>query len=204
MDKIIVRVDDVMCESSAWDRPRSIRRITAFQRWMSDIPAIEYVPTVLVTEIQDYSEVIELLRAGAQSKIASPQIHGLEHIDYGALDEATVRSHLKKCIEWFERELDFTPTVWATPWGGTNDIMQRVSAELGLRLETTHPTIDVKKAMGYLKSGQMEVKDFFGKTILEHWWNRGSTLLRFVDCVRYGSYTEAVKQDRLTRKDTIF
>lgn len=200
---VIIRVDDVMCDSSAWNRPRAIRRINAFQRWMKDINQIKYQPTILVSEIQEYPEVVTNLNIGIKEGYVYPMIHGYKHIDYGSLSQLDIEIHLEKCMDWFKKVFDYVPKQWATPWGAKSIQMKNAAKKFDLEVQTTQNTIDVKKAIYHLKNGS-NIDIFHNQLILEHWWNRGSTLLKFIDCIKYGSYENAILWDKANREEPIF
>lgn len=191
---IRIRVDDVMTDSSQWGRSRAIRRICAFQRWIDNTAHVIYVPTILVANIQEFPEVIANVREATFDRRAFPELHGYEHIDYAKLSLEEIRKHLDNSFIWMDEHLSRTPKVWCTPWGASGGYIKEAAKEFDLEVETTDWTIDVKKAVTLFRRGASP-QDFEDKTILEHWWNRGSALLRFLECVKYGSYEAAEKWD---------
>jgi hypothetical protein len=110
---------------------------------------------------------------------------------------------LTLCIEWFNDNLNLNPTVWATPWGSEgNDIMKKVAKELYLQIEGTRGTVSPQRALDYMRANSLDSLGSF--TVMEHWWKKGTALLRICDCARLGSYAAAVEDDKKQRTHMIF
>ena len=194
---IRIRCDDVMVESSSFSRERSINRIIQITRWMDKSPQgyFNFIPTILVEEMEHWPEVIDLIRHNTMAHKMSPQIHGFQHIDYASVDKQTIREHLKKCLVWFKDYLNYEPTTWATPWGAWTKEMEEVANEFHLTVETTAVTMPIGSAIDYIKARGVEEFRYSNPTILIHWWEKGLKLLRLTEIVRYGSY-KAAQQER--------
>lgn len=192
---IRIRCDDYVVNSSAFSRDRAVKRIVQIHRWMEQAPQgyFNYIPTVIVSEIKNWPEIIELLKKETTAHKISPQIHGLEHIDYGAVSKAIIKDHLLKCIDWFETTLHYTPTIWASPWGAWTRDMQEISNELHLTLETTAPTVPLGQCIEAIRNTGVEKVRYSSPLVLMHWWEKGLKLLRLTEIVRAGSYDGAVK-----------
>ena len=204
---IRVRIDDVFVDSSAFTDEKAIARFKQIHRWIIQVPdkAI-HIPTILVTEIQNYPEVIKFVKEETAEGRMSPQLHGFEHIDYAKLPESEIKDHLEKSIEWMDKNLDVQPTTWCTPWGGYNQTMQNAADACYLTVETTGGTLSPGKAVKTATDHGPDVLIRNHRTIMAHWWERGLQILRLVEIVKYGSYTEAKYWDKETRrrKERIF
>lgn len=191
---IRIRIDDVPVESGAHHKGRVFHQIKKIHRWTQKISnKAVHVPTLLIKDIAEWPELIEFIREETRMYRMFPQIHGYEHIDYGKLSEQEITNHMRMCIEWFNDELDYHPTIWATPWGATSPTMQAVGRKLGLTIETTHTTLSPGAARKLAEDYGPAI--LRGKTIMEHWYKRGLQLLRVIEIVEYGSVEEAKKQN---------
>lgn len=197
---IRIRVDDVMWQSRGLTHEKCVRQITKIGRWLHQaIEAFEYVPTIIVSNMEAFPEVTALIKSGTEEGAISPQIHGYEHIDYGKLKQDEIESHLDLCMTWFDKELNTVPTVWATPWGGTSPAIVQAATKFSLTVETTKLTIPPGKAISICKSFD-SIEPLHGRTIMLHWWEKGLRLLRLVEIHRRKSYGNAVLWDKQNRK----
>jgi len=185
-----IRCDDYMVNSTEFIRERAIKRIIQLHKWMDQAPQgyFNYIPTVIVGEMDNWPEITELLKHETAANKISPQIHGYMHINYTDLDKTVIREHLQKCIDWFNSALKYQPTIWATPWGAWTQEMEEIAAEFQLTLETTAPTMPIGQCIDLCKTTGVETVRYNSPLVLIHWWEKGLKLLRLTEIVRYGSY----------------
>ena len=79
---IYLRDDDVLVSSSS---SQGLKRFKQIHNWVAEVPGILHIPTILVTEIQQFPEGIEFVREETAKGKMRPELHGLEHIDYNKL-----------------------------------------------------------------------------------------------------------------------
>jgi len=185
--RIRIRIDDVLKESSAWGGNRGPEeRFAQVCRWVSQAD-VDFVPTILCLDIQRYPSTIEAIKHSTLSGRMAPAIHGWEHIDYNSLSEIDIRSHLKKCMDWFHDYLWYEPTVWCTPWGAESEKLTAVASEFKLIVEGTGAQVEPGKWLEKARGGILY------PNIMWHWWERGQKLLKVVQVIKYGSYDSAVE-----------
>lgn len=179
-DEITVRIDDVMWNSSAWTKERAERRFQSQCRHiLSTNGKVVCMPTILVRDIQDFPDTINYLSKHLDSIV--PQLHGYEHINYSSISKKEIDNHLRLAIRWFQDTWGYNPTIWATPWGGANKDMHSVAHDHGLKIQTTSGTITLNEAIKSIRAGTIP-----SKTIMIHWWEKGTRLLQMCDIIRLG------------------
>jgi len=187
---IRVRSDDIMVHSKDFPEGGD-GRFRAIVKWLAEAPeTIEHVPMILVTEIKEFPATIEFLKEQVKEGVLYPQIHGYEHVDYAKKRKDVIEYELKKCIEWFEHTFNYTPTVFATPWGASAPHIREAAAAVGIEVETTAGTIDVPGITRALREGE-PLATFDGRTVLSHWWERGGRLQRLGLAAKHGSWVKA-------------
>ena len=187
---IYVRNDDILLNSSSWTRP--FLRFKEIHEWICAVPdKVLHVPTILTTEIQQFPEAIEYIREETKAKRMRPQLHGLEHIDYGKLSLGEIVSHLQRSKGWMLKELHVLPTNWYTPWGsgdapGQEHLWEAAEIE-NLQLITTKNINKMNGRYGVaqmLREGHHPIKFLDGKEIFMHWWERGERLKRILNAIK--------------------
>jgi peptidoglycan/xylan/chitin deacetylase (PgdA/CDA1 family) len=188
---IRVRTDDVMVSSKDFPGDSGVGRFRAIVKWLAEAPErIEHVPMVLVKEIQEFPTAITFLKEQVKAGVIYPQVHGYEHVDYKKKSFAEIVEDLKKCKDWFETTLGYTPTVFATPWGASAQHIKDAARAVDMTVETTEGTLEVPAVTGALRLGA-PLTEFDGRVILAHWWERGTRLQRLGLAARYGSWAKA-------------
>ena len=202
---IRIRIDDVMWHSSAFTNERAENRFKQIHRWICQQPdSMIHIPTILVTEIQDFPNIIELVRQETLEGTMSPQLHGYEHISYGELDQDVIEDHLDKSMVWFGENLGIEPSIWATPWGGTSDTMVAAASKYCLEIETVNSAYPYNFGKAIEIAKDKGVQALHNETVFGHWWNKGLKLLRLVEIVKYGGYEEAIKGRKDNGQKDIF
>lgn len=193
LDRIRIRDDDVLMHSSgskdAFGRFRGVHNIIC----RSD--KFIHVPAILVTEIQDFPDCIDYIKEETASGRMLPEIHGLEHIDYGKLTRSEVKDHLIICREFIQNKFNHSATIWYTPWGASQPHLHEVSEALGIQLVDCSGIIKFQGRYGIqrrLMDG-VDIKYFYGKELFMHWWEGGSRLERVVETGVHGSWEAAAK-----------
>lgn len=217
-----IRDDDVLVRSSSWGS--SFKR---FQELHEFIAATEgkvmHVPTVLVSEIQEFPDCIAYMKEHTAKGMMEPEVHGFQHIDYSRLGlpleklplrgrvdlslfsdqeiaehRRAVDAHLAKAIEWMEETFGRRPEKWYTPWGADNFHLRNASYAAKVKLIGTDKLFDIKDACQMLREGaSFEDVEKRGE-IMIHWWQRGTRVKRLCAAARHGSWAEALKQEPAT------
>ncbi len=191
---IYIRDDDVLVHSSGNKHP--FQAFSKIHRWLiNEVPEhFLHIPTIVVKDIQAYPECVEYVREETKEGRMRPELHGLEHIDYNALNYGEVLEHLEQSIEWMKEELICIPTRWYTPWGANSDMLRAAAQQFNLQLVDTSNTIEPAKFLGYLrKLGRADYQNDF--EIFIHWWERGLRVRRIVSVYKYATVAEAIKHD---------
>jgi len=216
-----IRDDDVLVRSSSWGSP--FDRFREIHDWIADVAGkVVHVPTILVSEIQEFPDCIAYIKEHTARGTMEPQLHGLEHIDYARLglpkdrlpprgkvnhaafceDEIkehtrVVDEHLTTSVKWMEDHLA-RPTRWYTPWGADNDYLQRCAGNAELQLVGTGNLFEISTACDMLRQGASFSDLEKRGEIFIHWWQRGTRVKRLCAAVRHGSWAEALKREPAT------
>jgi peptidoglycan/xylan/chitin deacetylase (PgdA/CDA1 family) len=191
-----IRDDDVLLSSKSTDKP--LTKFKMVHEWICEVPeTLIHVPTILVTEIQEFPDAIEFIRQETAEGRMTPEVHGLEHIDYAALEHDEIVNHLEYCRGWIKKNLGCDVTRFYTPWGAGADPRGahiRPAAEAaGLEMVTCE---DIHKMQGRYGVIQ-ELKDgntlnyLEGKEIFLHWWENVTRLKRIVEVIKHGDWASA-------------
>lgn len=195
---IRIRDDDVLIPSSGWSN--GLGRLQQIHAWICEVPdVLIHVPTILITEIQQFPECIDFVRNEAAEGRMEPQVHGLKHIDYADLTPDEIKRDLSACISWIKEHLGVTPTMWYTPWGAGFDDrgghLPHAAEEVGLKIVGTRPEEICKIRGQYGVPRRLEdgasLSVFDGKEIFVHWWEGGARLKRIVEVAKHGSWAKA-------------
>jgi len=190
---IYVRDDDVLLPSSSWGSP--FLRFKQIHEWILEVPEyVVHIPAILVTEIQGFPEAIAYIKEQTADGRMQPEIHGLEHIDYGKLSLHEVKDHLKQCTQFLLDAFDIHPTIWYTPWGANSPVLQEAATDLGLKLTDCSNINKLSGRYGMvqqLKDGHDPRKFLEEKEIFMHWWERGERLQRVLKAIKAGSWEAA-------------
>lgn len=189
--KIRVRDDDVLVHSRSF-KGQEFGRFKGFHNLvMIDPVHFEHVLAVLVTEIQDFPECIEFIKAETAAGRMKPEVHGLHHIDYAKLSYQQVVSELSQSRDWIQTTLAYTPTLWYSPWGAGADargaFLADAAKDAGLTLVTCVGMIQPSQLVTdvrAVKAGEMTpaylLSKWEGKEILRHWWEGSGALMESV------------------------
>ena len=193
---IRVRDDDILVHSSSYED--ELGRVKQVHEWICEVPdQMIHIPTILVTEIQDFPECIEWLKQETQEGRVIPEIHGLSHKDYGGLSSKEVILELEECIEWIYNTLGHRPTRFYTPWGAGADErgshLKEDAASLQLELVTCERITKMTGRNGVIRRMMEGTDNSFldDHEIFTHWWQGGSRLKRIVEVLKHGSWEEA-------------
>jgi len=203
---IFVRDDDVLIHSSSWDD--AFGRFRQIHDWCLLSDRFLHVPYILFHHvIKDdtpgilvFPEAIAYIREQTQDGRMRPEIHGWEHVDYGARSEDEVREHLKLCKAKMHELFDVEATSWATPWGANQPHLYEAAAKEGLKLIDCNPNT-INKMQGQhgvvqrLKDGT-DISFLEGEEIFLHWYEGGSRLLRIIQVGIHGSWDAAKEANR--------
>lgn len=192
-NKIRIRDDDVLVTSSG-RKGKEFERFRGFHNTVcSDLVHFVHIPAILVTEIQQFPDCIEYIKAETAAGRMEPEVHGLHHVDYAALPIAEVVDQLLEAKAWIHNQFNWLPTKWYSPHGAGADArgahLKTAALSAGLELITCNPLIkpsalvyDVRAAKGTDKetgltvigpptmSTQELLDKWEGREILRHWW----------------------------------
>ena len=126
---IYLRSDDIMVHSTGWGSGTD--RFKQQHRWVLECPdMIMHMPAILVKEIQEYPECIEFVKEETNAGRMKPELHGYQHVQYKTLPPKEIREHIEKSLEWFDKELDWRPRIFALPWGkGKEEVIESTIGE---------------------------------------------------------------------------
>lgn len=195
---IRVRDDDVLVGSSSTNDP--LKKLKMVHEWICEVPStLIHVPTILVTEIQEFPDAIEYVRQETVEGRMLPEIHGFEHINYAELGEDEIVNHLEYCKRWICKKLGHEPTKFYTPWGAGADKagehIHWAANRAGVDVVTCENLTKLKGRYGVvqeLKDGR-DISYLDGGEIFIHWWENPNRLRRVVDVIKHGSWEEAKK-----------
>ena len=196
-----VRDDDIILPSSSYEN--ELDRVKQIHEWICEVPdKLIHVPTILITEIQEFPEAVEWIRQETLEGRMLPEIHGLRHINYAELEYDEVVNHLEYCRGWIQRKFDYDATRWYTPWGAGEDEVGahlRPAAEaVGLTMVTCKNINKMNGRYGVvqeLKDGR-DLSYLDNQEIFLHWWEGGCRLKRIVEVIKHGTWDEAVKHNK--------
>ncbi len=194
---IRIRDDDVLVKSSSTQNP--ILKFKMVHEWICEVPeTLIHVPTILVTEIQEFPEIIPFIREEAAEGRMEVQLHGLHHIDYAKLEEDDIVNQLEYCKGWIRKNMDVEPTKFYTPWGagadGTGQNIHDASKRVGLEVVTCEKTCTLSGRDGLVQSvyQDQDIHEFMeDREILFHWWENATRLKRVVEALKAGSWAAA-------------
>lgn len=203
---IRVRDDDVLLSSKSTDKP--LTKFKMVHEWICEVPdKLIHVPTILVTEIQEFPEAIDFIREETAEGRMLPEIHGLSHIDYAALTMPEIILELEQCKEFIHNKFNYTATKFYTPWGAGADERGAhigIAAQaLGLEMVTCANINKMNGRYGVIR----ELKDgntidyLEGKEIFLHWWENVTRLKRIVEVIKHGGWEEAKAANRKLFKE---
>jgi len=204
---IRVRDDDVLISSKGTDNP--LKKLQMIHEWMLEVPdKLIHVPTILVTEIQEFPEAIEWIRQETLEGRMLPEIHGLSHKDYAALTPDEIKRDMEYCRDWIYVHLGHRPTKFYTPWGAGFDArgahIRPACAEIGIEVVTCEHINKLNGRYGVvqnLKDGK-SIDYLEGDEIFLHWWESMARLKRIVEVIKHGSWEAATAANkRLFREE---
>lgn len=180
---IYVRDDDVLLSSTSCPDP--LKRFKAVHVLVCKAPSkLIHVPTILVEEIEKFPEAVQFIKSEYDAGRLLPELHGLQHIDYGKLDDDEVREHLDKSCEWFKKNLNTLPVFWYTPWGASQPHLHKIAKEYNMKLVDCSATTKMVGRYGIIqKLREGWPIDRFSEVII-HWW-RGQDVERLGWLVEY-------------------
>lgn len=192
---IYVRDDDVLLHSSSHADP--LAHFKTVHGWICETGKLLHVPAILVTEIQQIprsQEAIDFIKQETKDGRMSPQIHGLNHIDYAKLPLEEIVTHLNICKEFLFKRFDVVPTTFYTPWGANAPHIHEAANNTGLKLVDC---VRINKLNGRygiiqrIKDGD-DPADFLDEDeIFFHWWEGGMRLRRVVEVLKHGTWEKA-------------
>lgn len=193
---LYVRDDDVLLPSSSY--PDAFGRFRQVHEWIQRAEGkIIHRPAILVNDIKAFPDCISYIRELTQAGEMEPEIHGLEHIDYGKLSKAEVKEHLDICRDFILDEFGWNATAWYTPWGASQEHLHEVASREGLKLVDCSRINKMQGKHGIvqrLRDGT-PISTWDDQEIFMHWWEGGSRLLRICLAVKHGSWEAAAKAE---------
>lgn len=164
---IFVRDDDVLLPSKGGKD--SLARFKGVHELILSNPRFLHRAAILVTEIQTVPGAVEYVYNEWDEGRLFLELHGFEHIDYGALPKAKVIEHLERAMEWMRPAV---PGRWYTPWGASQPHLHEAAKEVGLELVDCSKRIKLRGTDGATdllqRHGSLDV--FEGKELAMHWW----------------------------------
>jgi len=167
---IFVRDDDVLLPSKGGKD--SLERFKRVHELICSNPRFMHVPAILVEEIQTVPGAVDYVKNEHSEGRMQLQLHGLRHVDYGAMDIKDVHVHLSSAIEWMFQYFRVIPTKWYTPWGSSQPHLHMAAKSHDLQLVDCSNRIKLRGTNGatdMLRHGSLDV--FEGKELAMHWWD---------------------------------
>jgi len=168
---IYIRDDDVLVRSSGYSDPvaqfKGVHQIIARQS------KVLHVPTILVTEIQEFPDCIDYIWEETCAGRMRPEIHGFKHIDYGKLPPAEIREHLLRCMDFILHQFHYLPTKFYTPWGASTQDIRDVCKGLNLEMVDGSSRNKLRGKSGawqMIQDGYDLNEVWKGQDIHIHWW----------------------------------
>jgi len=179
---IYVRDDDVLIPGKG-----GLERFRRYHELICSNPRFLHRAAILVTEIQTVPGAVEYVYDEWDKGRLFLELHGLEHVDYGAMPKHKVIDHLHKALEWMRPAC---PGRWYTPWGSTQPHLHEAAKEVGLELVDCSNIIKLRGrngAVDILREGR-DLDYFENKELFTHYWEKGNRLQRIVNFEQYGSW----------------
>lgn len=189
---IIVRDDDVLIRSSSFKSP--FNHFQTVHNWICEVKQLLHVPAILVTEIAEFPEAIEYIKDQTKAGLMRPEIHGLEHIDYGKLQEPEIRDHLSKCKDFIYDNFGTLATTFYTPWGANAPQIYQAADSVDLKVTDCSRINKLAGRYGIvqrMRDGEDPAKFLEGEEIFFHWWEGGLRLRRVVEVLKHGTWAAA-------------
>ena len=198
---IRIRDDDVLISSSSTHDP--LAKFKMVHGWIQEVSeTFIHVPTILVTEIQEFPKAIEFIRQETAEGRMLPEVHGLKHIDYANLEHDEIVNQLEYCRGWIRKNLGCEVKKFYSPWGAGSDErgthIRLAAKAAGLELVTCENINKMTGRYGVvqrLMDGE-DISYLDGDEIFLHWWQGGSRLKRIIEVAKHGTWDEAVKHNR--------
>jgi len=194
MSKLIrIRTDDVLVHSNAMI-DKEFEKWRKHHRWVMEAPDYFFhTPAILCSEIQAFPIAIDYIKEEMDAGRLTLDLHGWEHIDYGALTKEQIEEHLEKSFEFFLKTFNCLPFRWATPWGADTPDIRSAARKFSLIVEgVTDPVIDQSQAMELVRQCD-SIEPLLNRVVMVHWFERGLKLYRIVQTAKYGSYKKAAE-----------
>ena len=192
--RIRIRNDDVLVHSTSKFKGREVGRLRGFHKLvMTDPKHFIHVAAILTTEIQDFPDAISYIKEETALGNLLPEVHGLQHIDYGELSHAEIVRQLLEAKQFIINEFNYTPTIWYSPWGAGEDArgahLRGAALDAGLNLVTLSgfipPATLVNEIRSLSKTGESPaslIARWEGREILRHWWEGAGAL---DECIKF-------------------
>jgi hypothetical protein len=167
---IWVRDDDVLLPSKGGKD--SLARFKGVHELICSNTRFLHVPAILVKEIQTVPGAVEYVKQETAAGRMRPELHGYEHIDYGAMDIRDILEHLSYSKRWMHENLGVWPTKWYTPWGASQDHLREASKIQGLQMVDCSSRIKLRGEGGAtdLLQKHRSLDVFEGQELAMHWW----------------------------------
>jgi hypothetical protein len=162
MSNIRVRDDDVLVHSRG--HADSGARFKKVHELICKYGAL-HVPTILVTEIQDFPDAIDFIEAETKAGRMEPQWHGYTHVDYAKKERYEIHRDIVESQTLFMEMFGVNFTKFYTPWGANADHIKDECDMAGIEL------IDCSN-MIYCSKINHDPSLFKGRDIeiAIHWW----------------------------------
>lgn len=190
---IYLRDDDVLVPSKSYDDP--FKRFRQLHEWALHSKKLMHVPTLIISQLEEFPECVEYIRAETLAGRMQPELHGMFHVDYAKLSPQHVREHLAESIEWMEQHVGRSPEIWYTPWGQYTPDLILAAQQYGLQLRGVDREWALGKVTGRLREGRLTLADLEERDLFFHWWAGGCRVLRVAKALEAGSWEAAALAD---------
>lgn len=185
---IIIRNDDVLLTSKERFEV-DFRRFKSVHQIICSCPKLKHVPAILTDDLRNLPEATTYLQEETAQGRMFPELHGLRHVDYGALTEMAVIDELAEAVGWFRATFGYEPKKWYTPWGASQPHLHRAAAALNMVAVDCSGPIKFKGRYGVYQmlKDNTPLEKFEGREIIMHWWD-------FLDRERLAKFAQVLNE----------
>jgi len=166
-----VRDDDVLLLGKGFDPEGAVTRLKKIHRMIVEGGGV-HVAALLCKDLHTFPGAIDFLRGAYERGELLPEIHGWEHVDYGALSLYKVERHLRRCSAFIEETFGRLPQKFYTPWGANQPHLLVASERVGLEMVDTARVLYPKRKFftGKIWREYAEAVRENRRELFIHWW----------------------------------
>lgn len=167
-----VRDDDVFKLGGKYlSHEQAINRFKEVHKIIIDGGAVHVVALICGT-LDQFSGGIEFLKEAYNKEELLPEIHGWQHVDYALYPFREIIYDLNRCIDLIQKNFEYTPTKFYTPWGANAPQIKLAAESLDLELIDCSNVLYPKKKFftGKMWKEYSELVRSEKQELFIHWW----------------------------------